>query len=118
MIRACSSLSLATLVLALGASPAHADVHSDQKTRVQLGGAIGGIVNVFGGKAAREGVTTAVSVKGDRKATMGDSGGQIIDLTEEKIYDVDLRRKTYKVTTFAELRRQMEEAQRKAREQA
>jgi len=118
MIRACSSLSIATLMLTLGASTAHADVHSDQKTRVQLGGAIGGIVNLFGGKAAREGVTTAVSVKGDRKATMGDSGGQIIDLTEEKIYDVDLRRKTYKVTTFAELRRQLEEAQRKAREQA
>jgi hypothetical protein len=118
MIRASSVVSLATLLLVTSAYPAHADVHSDQKTRVQLGGAIGGIVNVFGGKAAREGVTTAVSVKGDRKSTMGESGGQIIDLNEEKIYDVDTRRKTYKVTTFAELRRQMEEAQRKAREQA
>jgi hypothetical protein len=118
MIRVCRSLSLASFVLATSAYPAHADVHSDQKTRMQLGGAIGGIVNVFGGKAAREGVTTAVSVKGDRKSTMGESGGQIIDLNEEKIYDVDARRKSYKVTTFAELRRQLEEAQRKAREQA
>ena len=33
--------------------------------------------------------------------------GQIIDLSEEKIYDLDMRRKTYKVTTFEELRRQM-----------
>jgi hypothetical protein len=118
MSRVCRSLSLASFVLATSAYPAHADVHSDQKTRMQLGGAIGGIVNVFGGKAAREGVTTAVSVKGDRKSTMGESGGQIIDLNEETIYDVDARRKTYKVTTFAELRRQLEEAQRKAREQA
>jgi hypothetical protein len=79
---------------------------------------LGGIVNVFGGKAAREGVTTAVTVKGDRKSTLTDTGGQIIDLAEEKIYDLDLRKKSYKVTTFAEIRRQMEEAQRKAREQA
>jgi hypothetical protein len=102
----------------LSAYPVYADVHADEKTRVQLGGVIGGIVNVFGGKAAREGVTTAVSVKGNRKSTISESGGQIIDLTEEKIYDLDMRRKSYKVTTFAELRRQMEEAQRKAREQA
>jgi len=57
-------------------------------------------------------------VKGDRKATMGDSTGQIIDLAEEKVYDLDLKKKSYKVTTFAELRRQFEEAQRKAEEDA
>jgi hypothetical protein len=118
MKRAFTSLAVALVLSTISAVPARADVHADQKTRVQLGGVIGGIVNLFGGKAAREGVTTAVSVKGDRKATIGDSTGQIIDLTEEKIYDLDVRRKTYKVTTFAEMRRQLEEAQRRAREQA
>ena len=70
-----------------------ADVKTDEKTRVQFSGVLGGIVNLFGGKAAREGVTNVVAVKGDRKATTTDSAGRIVDLTEEKIYDLDIRRK-------------------------
>ena len=92
-----------------------ADVRTDQRVRFQLGGALGKMVNMFGGKGAREGVTTMVAVKGNRKVTMNDSTGQIIDLSEEKIYDLDLKKKTYKVTTFAELRRQMEEARKRPR---
>ncbi len=95
-----------------------ADVRADQKTRVQFAGMLGRMVNLFGGKGAREGVTSIVAVKGDRKATMNDSSGQIIDLNEEKVYDLDLKKKNYKVTTFAELRRRMEEAQKKAEEAA
>ena len=76
------------------------------------------MVNMFGGKGAREGVTSTVAVKGNRKATMSDTTGQIIDLAEEKIYDLDIKKKTYKVTTFAELRKQMEEAQREAEKSA
>ncbi len=91
-----------------------ADVRSDQRVKFQLGGVVGKLVNMFGGKGAREGVTTTVAVKGDRKATMSDSTGQIIDLSEEKVYDLDIKRKTYTVTTFAELRRQFEQAQRDA----
>src|SRR5688572_28191601 len=104
-------------VLALSASLS-ADVRSDQRVRFQLGGALGKIVNVFGGKAAREGVTTMVAVKGNRKVTLSDSAGQIVDLTEEKVYDVDIKRKTYTVTTFAELRKRMEEARREAEKAA
>jgi hypothetical protein len=75
--------------------------------------------NLFGGKSAKEGVVSTVAVSGDRKMiTTGDTTGQIVDLREEKIYDLDLRRKTYKVTTFEELRRQMREAEAKARESA
>lgn len=95
-----------------------ADVRSDQRVKFQLGGALGKMVNMFS-KSAREGVTTMVAVKGNRKATMnGDSTGQIIDLAEEKIYDLDLKKKTYKVTTFAEIRKQMEEAKRQAEQAA
>jgi len=53
------------------------------------------MVNLFGGKAAREGGTSTVAVKGDRKAIRGDANGQFIDLNEEKIYDLDLKKKTY-----------------------
>ena len=91
-------------------------MRSDQRVRFQLGGAIGKLVNMFGGKGAREGVTSMVAVKGNRKATMSDSTGQIIDLTEEKIYDLDIKRQTYKVTTFAQLRAEMEKARRERAE--
>jgi hypothetical protein len=95
-----------------------ADVRSDQKTRVEFAGMLGRMFNMFGGKAAREGVTSTIAVKGDRKATMSNETGQIIDLAEEKVYDLDLKKKSYKVTTFAELRRKMEEARKKAEEDA
>src|ERR1700687_1160517 len=95
-----------------------ADVKSDEKSLVKFEGMLGKVVNLFGGKAAREGVRTSVAVKGDRKASISDSTGQIIDLKEEKIYDLDVKKKTYKVITFAELRRRMEEARKKAEEDA
>jgi hypothetical protein len=98
-------------VLFLSASLS-ADVRSDQRVKFQFAGALGKIVNLFGGKGAREGLTTMVAVKGNRKVMMSDSTGQIIDLTEEKVYDLDVKRKTYTVTTFAEIRKRMEEARR------
>ena len=118
MRRLCVSTLLVAVVLAFTSSSLSADVRSDQRVKFQLGGALGKMINMFS-KGAREGVTTTVAVKGNRKATMnGDTSGQIIDLSEEKIYDLDLKKKTYKVTTFAELRRQMEEAQKQAAQAA
>jgi hypothetical protein len=107
----------ATLVLACSAV-ALADVRIEEKTQMKFGGAMGRFVNMFGGRATREGVVSTVAVKGDRKATRNDDKGQIIDLREEKIYDVDYKDKSYRVTTFAEIRRQMEEARKKAAEAA
>ena len=110
---------LVTVALILFASYSLvADVRTEQKTQVQFAGMFGRMVNLFGGRAAREGVTSTVIVKGNRKVTMGDNSSQIVDLDEEKIYDVDLRRKQYKVTTFAELRKQMEDARKQAEENA
>src|SRR3954471_20751042 len=101
-------------ILVLSTSGILADVRADEKTRVEFAGMLGRMFNLFGGKGAREGVASMVAVKGERKATLNDTTGQIIDLTEEKIYDLDVKKKTYKVTTFAELRRRMEEAEKKA----
>ena len=103
--------------LVAASSPLSADIRTDQKVKFQLGGAIGKLVNMFS-KGAREGSTSIVAVKGNRKATMSDTSGQIIDLTEEKIYDLDMKKKTYKVTTFAEIRKQMEDAKREAEKNA
>ena len=111
----CAAIVCAVL---FGSISLSADVRSDQRIKFQLGGMLGKMVNMFS-KGAREGVTTTVAVKGSRKVTLnGDTSGQIIDLAEEKIYDLDLKKKQYKVTTFAELRRQMEEAKREAEKNA
>lgn len=114
-------LSIPALVVtvALAAAPAHAEVKKEERNQVSFAGMLGRMVNLFGGKSAREGVVSSVAVSGDRKmTTSGDNTAQIIDLREEKIYDLDVRRKTYKVTTFEEIRRQMREAEAKAREAA
>ncbi len=95
-----------------------ADVKTQEKGLVKFEGVLGRMMNMFGGKAAKEGVVSNVAVKGDRKASLTDNGGQIIDLGEEKVYDLDARKKTYKVTTFEEIRRQIREAQEKAAKEA
>ena len=100
------------------AGAANADVRTDEKTQVKFEGMLGRMVNLFGGRAARDGIVRTVSVKGDRKATLDGETGQIIDLNEEKVYNLDLRSKTYTVTTFADIRRQIEEARKKAAAQA
>jgi hypothetical protein len=118
MRRARSIAALTLGAVLLSTYSIRADVKSDEKTKVELGGMLGGVMKMFGGRAAREGVVSTVIVKGDRKVMVHEDNQQIIDLGEEKIYDVDLKKKSYKVTTFAELRRQFEEAQRKAAEDA
>lgn len=118
MMRKLLTASTTAAFLIAASHTIHADVRAEQKTKVQLGGAIGKVVNMFGGKAARDGITSTVSVKGDRKATINDTTGQIIDLAEEKVYDLDLKKKSYKVTTFAELRKRMEDAQKRAAAEA
>jgi hypothetical protein len=99
----------------LSSAPAYADVRAEEKSQVKFEGMLGRMINLFGGG---DPVTQAVSVKGDRKATLGKDRGQIIDLAEEKIYELDLRRKTYTVTTFADLRKKMDEARQKAASQS
>ena len=110
---------VATVCLAISAlASLHADVKTEERMKFELGGMLGKVVNVFGGKDAREGTMTTVALKGSRKSTFSDATGQIIDLAEEKIYDLDVKRKTYRVMTFAELRQRMEEAKAKAEKAA
>lgn len=101
----------------VGALSAGAAVKKEEKTQVQFTGFLGTMAKMFGGKSAKEGITDTVTVKGNRKSTMRDEGGQIIDLDEEKIYDVNLKGKSYKVTSFEELRREFAEQQEKAKKE-
>lgn len=118
MRRQMISCALALPLVALMAGPAMAEVKTREKSQVKIEGIIGRMMSLFGGKAAKEGVVSTTAVKGDRKATMNDATGQIIDLSEEKVYDLDLKKKTYEVTTFDELRRRMKEAREKAEKDA
>ncbi len=118
MVRALARVAMAFAVVAPVASSAEAGVKTEQKIQVQFGGLLGGIMNKFGGKAAKEGLVDTVAVVGDRKLTLNESTGQIVDLAEEKIYDLDVKKKTYTVTTFAELKKQIEEQRAKAEKEA
>ena len=91
-----------------------ADAKITQKTQVQFGGVLGTAMNVFGGKGAREGMTSEVSVKNNRRISRTGDTSEIVDLDEEKIYYVDYAKKTYKVITFAELRKQFKDAMKES----
>lgn len=109
-------LSTVTLVMALAtAATLRADVKTQERTQVKFEGALGRIVNIFGGRAARDGIVSTVAVKGDRMMTTSRDTGEIVDLAEEKVYTLDLKKKTYTVVTFAEMRKKMEEAMAKAK---
>jgi hypothetical protein len=105
-------------LMTLAAAPAYADVKTRDKSTIKFEGMLGRMFNLFGGKAAREGVEGLTAVKGSRKSTITDASGHIVDLSEEKVYDLDMKRKTYTVTTFDELRRRMRESEERAKKQA
>jgi len=115
-----SRLAAAVVLCAsvVGASSLVADVRTEEKSTVRFEGALGGVINFFSGKASRDGLKTIVALRGDRKATLGETNGMIVDLAEEKVYTLDMKKKSYRVITFAEIRRQIEEARKKAEEEA
>ena len=107
--------AIALPLVMLTAGPALADVKTRDKTQVKFEGMLGRMMGMFGGKAAKDGVVTASRRQGrpqgraERHAT-----GRIVDLKEEKVYELDVKKKTYEVITFEELRRRMREAREKA----
>jgi hypothetical protein len=112
------SLAIALAVVTSAAAPLVADVKTREKGQVKFEGMLGTMMRMFGGKAANEGITSTSAVKGNRKATLNDSTGRIVDLGEEKVYDLDMKKKEYTVTTFDELRRKIREAQERAAKEA
>ena len=118
MTRSWIKCAIALPIMALLCTSLSADVRTREKTLVKFEGMLGRVVGIFGGKAAKDGIVSTTAVKGDRKSSMNDNNGQIIDLAEEKIYDVDLKKKEYKVTTFDEMRQRIKEAREEAEKEA
>ncbi len=118
MKRLLKSCAVALSLALLCAAGAQAEVKTRDRNQVKFEGMLGRMMGMFGGKAVKEGVVSTSAVKGDRKVTMNDSTGRIVDLAEEKVYELDLKKKSYTVVTFAELRQQLKEAQEKAQRDA
>jgi len=112
-LAALALFAISTLVPTL-----HADVRTRQKTVLKFEGFLGRIAGMAGGAASKDGETSTVTVKGHRKATVNDKTGQIVDLAEERIYNIDFKKKEYRVMTFAQLREQLKKLQADAEKNA
>lgn len=95
-----------------------AEVKTEEKSQFKMEGLMGRMMGMFGGKAAKEGAISTIAVKGNRKITTGENASEIIDLAEQKIYSLDLKKKNYEVITFDEMRRRLKESQEKAAKMA
>ena len=101
------------LVAAAGLVTAiRADVKTTEKTTFKLEGMLGRFLS-----SPKEGITSTIAVKGNRMSRMNDASGEIVDLTEEKVYQLDVKKKQYTVRTFAQIRQEWEDAQAKAAKQ-
>ena len=65
-------------VVAVAGVALRADVRTEEKTHATFGGALGSMVNMFGGKAAREGIVQTVAVKGVRMMTTHDKTAELV----------------------------------------
>ena len=111
-------LAMVAVPVLMLAAPSYAEVKTRDKSQVKFEGLLGKMFNLFGGKSAKEGIETRSAVKGNRKAVLSDTGGTIIDLSEEKVYELDLRKKEYRVKTFEQIRKEMREAAERAAKEA
>lgn len=108
-----------TLCLVLGlAVGLGADMRSKQKTQIKFEGMLGRMMGMFGGKTAKEGLISTVAISGDRMMTVNDQTGELVDLAQEKVYGIDFKGKSYKVKTFAEMRKEWEDAQAEMKKRA
>ncbi len=100
--------TIALIVTAGLMAPAlHADVKTQERTVMNMGGMLGAAAGMMGGAANKDGVIATVAVKGSRKISINDTTGTIVDLAEQKIYTLDVKRKQYTVETFDQRRDQM-----------
>lgn len=88
---------------------------SYQQTATITGGMMKSMMRVAGAfsKQAREPMVSTIFLKGNRMATVHAQFADVVDLDKENMTHIDFAKKTYSVTTFAEMRQAMEEAMQK-----
>ena len=84
MKRLLISCALVLPLVALTAGPAMAEVKTREKSQIKIEGMIGRMVNMFGGKAAREGSCRRWPSKATARRRPTTATGQIIDLSRKK----------------------------------
>jgi hypothetical protein len=116
MTRKISLVALAGAAAAVLTVGLHADVKTTEKSTFKMEGFLGGFLNrAMGGS---DGITSTLALKGNRMARTDANRGQIIDLSEEKVYDLDIKKKEYTVKTFAEMRAELEKVKADMEKQA
>lgn len=99
-----------SLCIMLAASQAFAAVTVENLSKAKFSGNAR-MVNVFAGKAAKDGVVVKSAIDGDRSATQTDRNVEVIDLAAEKIWSYKFSRRgkpgRCSVTTFDERREAM-----------
>ena len=112
-----SILLVPLVLLPLGLVPALADARVEQHAKVEFGGFLGSMFRTFGGKAAREGITSVDALKGERLMSKTMDTGELIDLAAEKVFTIHFDKKKYTVKTFAQIREEMKQALEDAKKQ-
>ena len=121
MKRALASATLLALLFSTSTA-CFADFQYTETSKV-TGGAMAGMTKFLGAfskdaKQATQPTTSTVSLKGNRMRREDNLGKvEIIDLDGRRFIHIDLKSKTYSITTFEEMRAQIEEARQKAAEQ-
>jgi hypothetical protein len=111
------ALGLCTLLT----TPSFADFRYDETTQI-TGGSIVSMMKFVGAfskdaKKSMDPITSTVLVQGNRMARINPDHTEIIDLDKETITTIDHKKKQYTVMTFDQMKQQMEEATKKAKEQ-
>ena len=111
------ALGLCTLLT----TPSFADFRYDETTQI-TGGTIVSMMKFVGAfskdaKKTMDPITSTVLVQGNRMARINPDRTEIIDLDKETITTIDHKKKQYTVMTFDQMKQQMEQATKKAKEQ-
>ena len=106
---------LASATLMACAAPMLLADFTYQETSTITGGMMQSMMKIAGvfSKQAREPIQSTISVKGDMMVHRSASHVSVIDLRSETITNIDVQKKQYSVTTFAEMKQAMEQMQEK-----
>ncbi len=116
-------ISFCVIALLLSTSVAgFADMQYTEQSKITGGVAVGAMkfAGVFSKDArqATSGTTSTVSFKGNKMRRESSNGQtEIYDLDGKRVINMDMKKRTYSVVTFDEMRAQLEEAKRKAAEE-
>jgi hypothetical protein len=121
MLRRVSSFGAIALLMSTAAA-GFADMQYTEQSKITGGVAVGAMkfAGVFSKDArqATSGTTSTFSFKGNKMRRESSNGlSEIYDLDGKRIINMDMKKRTYSVVTFDEMRAQLEEARRKAAEE-